>query len=441
MNSESVHLIATDPPFNKKRDFHTTSDSLASGASSQDWWSWDDDVHDEWLDRIAEDFQKVVNVVRGNRNSYGDDMGAFLYFMAVRLVEMKRILREDGSIYLHCDPTASHYLKMLMDAIFGRKNFRNEIIWCYPPKGNPPKLGFHRKHDTLLFYGKSDNIGIFNHQYTSLDDDQIRKFSKTDEHGRKYKEFKGRQNYLDESRGRPVPTWWDDIGQTGQSRTEFIGYPTQKPLKLYERIIKASSNEGDIVLDPFAGSATTCIAAEKLDRQWVGIDIWNETLVVVLCRLENEGLNIPKHIRQKKALEQGLLFAVDMHFTSELPERTDDGEKAVPYLTAIFRVDEPIGRKLCRAEMVDYLLDRHGSICQGCNREFDDPRYLELDHIRPRSDGGVDHISNRILLCRPCNILKSNIYTLSGLRKANKDKKHMANQQEKQLGYKNSSEQ
>ena len=429
MNSESVHLIATDPPFNKKRDFHTTSDSLASGASSQDWWSWDDDVHDEWLDWIAEDFPKVVNW-KGSRNSYGD-LGAFLCFMAVRLVEMKRILREDGSIYLHCDPTTSHYLKMLMDAIFGRKNFRNEIIWCYPPKGNPPKFGFHRKHDILLFYGKSDNIGIFNHQYTRLDDAQIRKFSKTDEHGRKYKEFKGRRTYLDESRGRPVPTWWVDIGQTGQSRTEFIGYPTQKPLKLYERIIKASSNQGDIVLDPFAGSATTCIAAEKLDRQWVGIDIWDEALNVVLCRLEKEGLKVPKYIRQKKDLKQGLLFAVDMHFTSELPERTDDGEEAVPFLTTKLRVDEPKGRKLCRAEMVDYLLDRNGSICQGCNREFDDRRYLELDHIRPRSDGGVNHISNRILLCGPCNKLKSNIYTLSGLRKVNKQKERMANQQKK----------
>ena len=340
MNSESVHLIATDPPFNKKRDFHTTSDNLVSGASFQDRWSWDDDVHGQWVAQIAEDFPKVENVVQGRKNSYGDDMGAFLCFMAVRLVEMKRILREDGSIYLHCDPTASHYLKMLMDAIFGRKNFRNEIIWCYPPKGNPPKFGFHRKHDTLLFYGKSENIGIFNHQYTSLDDYQISKFSNTDEHGRKYKEFKGRRTYLDESRGRPVPTCWDDIGQTGQSRTEFIGYPTQKPLKLYERIIKASSNQGDIVLDPFAGSATTCIAAEKLDRQWVGIDIWDQALDVVLCRLEKEGLKVLKHIRQKKVLKE-LLLAESIHFTSELPERNDDGEKAVPFLKPKIVVSEP----------------------------------------------------------------------------------------------------
>ena len=440
MNSESVHLIATDPPFNKKRDFHTTSDSLVSGASFQDRWSWDDDVHGQWVAQIAEDFPKVENVVQGRKNSYGDDMGAFLCFMAVRLVEMKRILREDGSIYLHCDPTASHYLKMLMDAIFGRKNFRNEIIWCYPPKGNPPKFGFHRKHDTLLFYGKSENIGIFNHQYTSLDDYQISKFSNTDEHGRKYKEFKGRRTYPDESRGRPVPTCWDDIGQTGQSRTEFIGYPTQKPLKLYERIIKASSNQGDIVLDPFAGSATTCIAAEKLDRQWVGIDIWDQALDVVLCRLEKEGLKVLKHIRQKKVLKE-LLLAESIHFTSELPERNDDGEKAVPFLKPKIVVSEPKDGFSSNAARRKYLLEQYGLVCQGCDRKFDDDRYLELDHKLPKSDGGWNHILNLELLCGPCNKQKSNIYTLSGLRKVNEKKKRMANQQEKQLGYNNNAEQ
>ena len=129
MNSESVHLIATDPPFNKGKDFHATPDSLARGASFQDRWSWDRDVHQEWVDQITDDFPKVMNVIEGSRNSYGDDMGAFLCFMAVRLLEMHRILRTDGSIYLHCDPTASHYLKELMDSIFGHKNFLNEIVW------------------------------------------------------------------------------------------------------------------------------------------------------------------------------------------------------------------------------------------------------------------------------------------------------------------------
>ena len=161
MNSESVHLIATDPPFNKGRDFHATPNSLAKGAKFQDRWSWDRDVHQEWVDQITDDFPKVMNVIQGSRDSYGDDMGAYLCFMAVRLLEMHRILREDGSIYLHCDYTASHYLKELLDAIFGRKNFLNEIIWCYK-SGGAPKNRFAKKHETLLFYAKKEKHHTFN---------------------------------------------------------------------------------------------------------------------------------------------------------------------------------------------------------------------------------------------------------------------------------------
>ena len=129
MNSETVDLIATDPPFNKGKDFHATPDSLAAGAKFQDRWSWADDVEGDWVDQITDDWPNVMTVINGARESYGDDMGAFLCFMGVRLLEMRRVLRKDGSIYLHCDPTASHYLKQLMDAVFGITNFRNEIIW------------------------------------------------------------------------------------------------------------------------------------------------------------------------------------------------------------------------------------------------------------------------------------------------------------------------
>ena len=149
MNSESVHLIATDPPFNKGRDFHATPDSLAAGARFQDRWSWEADVHQEWVDQITDDFPHVMQVIQGSRSSYGDDMGAFLCFMAVRLLAMRRVLKDTGSIYLHCDPTASHYLKELMDAVFGRRNFRNEIVWHYTGGGRS-KSYFSRKHDTLL---------------------------------------------------------------------------------------------------------------------------------------------------------------------------------------------------------------------------------------------------------------------------------------------------
>ena len=160
MNSESVDLIATDPPFNKSRDFHATPDSLAAGASFQDRWSWERDVHDDWVDKINDDFPKVMHVIEGSRMSYGDDMGAFLCFMAVRLLEMRRVMKPTASIYLHCDPTASHYLKELLDAIFGRRNFRNEIVWRRTGSHNSADR-FGPIHDTILFYAKS---GAYKHR-------------------------------------------------------------------------------------------------------------------------------------------------------------------------------------------------------------------------------------------------------------------------------------
>ena len=257
MNSESVHLIATDPPFKKNRDFHATPDSLASGASFQDRWKWERDVHVEWIDRIEDDYPKVMNVIQGSRNSYGDDMGAFLCFMAVRLLSMWRILREDGSIYLHCDPTASHYLKELMDSIFGKDNFRNEIVWCYAG-GGIPRNDFPRKHDIILRYTKSNRY-TFNPIWRPYSEG-------TQQRGRT--QVKGKYYDLGlNKKGTPVNDWWSDVKRiTSPTDPEKTGWPTQKSLDLYERIIKASSNEGEVVLDPFCGCATTLVAAERLGR-------------------------------------------------------------------------------------------------------------------------------------------------------------------------------
>ena len=160
MNSESVDLIATDPPFNKGRDFHATPDSLAAGARFQDRWSWERDVHEEWTDQITDDHPRVMNMIQGSRSSYGDDMGAFLCFMAVRLLAMRRVLKPTGSIYLHCDPTASHYLKALMDAVFGKNYFQNELVWRYSWGYHTAKR-WNRKHDLILFYAKG-KIWSFN---------------------------------------------------------------------------------------------------------------------------------------------------------------------------------------------------------------------------------------------------------------------------------------
>ena len=415
MNSNTVDLIATDPPFNKGKDFHATPDSLAKGASFQDRWSWEKDVHQTWVDQITDDNPNVMNVIKGSQLSYGDDMGAFLCFMGVRLLAMKRILKDTGSIYLHCDPTASHYLKELMDSIFGNNNFRNEIVWCYTSPSNT-KNDFPRKHDTIFRYVKTDNFQFFN--------DKIRiPYSESFIARRKESEGKSgifknkgkkKKNY---SLGKMPEDWWVDIPAGGQiSKKELTGYPTQKPLKLLERIIKASSKEGDIVLDPFAGCATTCVAAEKLGRQWVGIDIWDKAHETVIGRMKKEC-----HLESAGGGRNDLIFTEgDVTYSSELPKRTDDGETATTFLRVKEKMQEPDGQKMSRSEMVEKLLKQDGIKCQGCDRKFDDPRYLELDHNTPRADGGINHISNRILLCSPCNKLKKHYYTLSGLKRENK---------------------
>ena len=462
MNSESVDLIATDPPFNKGRDFHATPDSLAAGAKFQDRWSWERDVHQEWVDQITDDHPRLMEAIESARYAHSDGMGAFMCFMAVRLLAMRRLLKPTGSIYLHCDPTASHYLKAVMDAIFGWRNFRNEIIWkrTSTVKGNFGQNSkfFGPATDTLLFYAKATD-NWFEQPFVPYSDEYIERSYRHVEEGtgRRYQlvsmtgpggaakgnpqyEVMGvtrywrysreqmadlierglvvqpkpgavprRKYYLDEGKGVAVQSLWDDLPNLHSHANERTGYPTQKPLPLYERIIKASSNEGDIVLDPFAGCATTLVAAERLGRQWVGIDIWEKAHEVVRLRLENE---------------VGPLIG-DVAFTSEPPERTDDGDTASPLLRVKQRVKEPEGPRWTRAEMYEHLLDQNGPVCQGCDRAFDDPRYLELDHNVPRSDGGINHVTNRILLCGPCNRLKSNVYTLSGLRRENKKRGYM----------------
>ena len=325
MNSESVDLIATDPPFNKGRDFHATPDSLAKGASFQDRWSWETDVHQEWVDHITDDRPNVMNVVRGSRSSYGDDMGAFLCFMAVRLLAMRRVLKPTGSIYLHCDPTASHYLKELMDFVFGRKNFRNEIVWHYQGWNKRLRTHIERRHDILLFYSQSKG-SAFNYPTRLWDskDEYIRvrkQRVRADENGREYVLSdagggKRVKRYLDDAMryGVPLDDVWRIDKINNSDKIERVGYPTQKPLALYERIILASSNKADVVVDPFAGCATTCVAAERLGRQWVGIDIWDNAHQTVVDRLRGEGELFGK-----------------VHYATEPPARTDDGETSAPF--------------------------------------------------------------------------------------------------------------
>ena len=206
-----------------------------------------------------------------------------------------------------------------------------------------------------------------------------------------------------------------------ENEPERVGYPTQKPVGLYARMIRSSSNPGDMVLDPFCGCATTLVAAEKLKREWIGIDIWAKAHETVIKRLKNDGyLAGPDGRNDSILITEGRIT-----YTTNPPRRNDDGNVAAPPLKIIRSIHEPPGPKMSRVQMYEYLLDQKGRMCQGCDRKFDDKRYLDLDHNTPRSDGGLNHLSNRILLCGPCNTLKSNTLTLSGLRRENKKRGHM----------------
>ena len=275
--------------------------------------------------------------------------------------------------------------------------------------GGVPRSAFARKHDLIFRYSKGKrvtfNVDAVRIPYSQDSLDRLQYKAKS------FRPNKTYDSYEPNPTGKHPEDWWE-MQPIMPSSKERLGYPTQKPITLYERIIKASSNEGDIVLDPFAGCATTLVAAERLGRQWVGIDIWDGAAGVV---------------QQRMADARQLLTDIPViHYASTPPERTDDGDTAAPFLRVRVRVKEPVGPRWTRAEMYEHLLEQHGARCQGCDRVFDDSRYLELDHNTPRSDGGLNHITNRVLLCGPCNRAKSNTYTLSGLRKENAKRGYMA---------------
>ena len=407
MDSETVDLIATDPPFNKGKDFHATPDSIAADASFQDRWVWEP-VHDEWLGGvIKDDNQQLAEAIMATRHAHGESMGAFICFLSVRMMSMHRLLKRTGSIFLHCDATASHYIKSAMDAIFGRENFVNEIIWCYETSGRSKKA-FGRKHDTIFWYAKKAGQHTYTNPRVPVSEASLKKYFKhVDEDGRRYREDKkaGRAYRYYADAGQNPLDWWTDVAALQHNAKERTGYPTQKPLALYKRLIEAASNPGDVVLDPFAGCATTCVAAEILGRQWVGIDIWDQVAEVVKERVEKEQIQLLKK---------------EILLIKELPQRTDSGETASPYLRVRVTIKEPKDEYRTREAKVAHLIKQFGLVCQGCGREFDDKAYLQLDHMLPRADGGPNHISNRCLLCPPCNIRKSNKLTLSGLRAENK---------------------
>ena len=337
--TDSVDLIYLDPPFNSNASYNvlfrspTGDQSAAQIEAFDDTWHWTDAAESAFADVLRSGNAAAAEMLRAMRGFLGEnDMMAYLAMMAARLIELHRVLKPTGSLYLHCDPTASHYLKILLDAVFGAENFGNEISWR---RSNPKSLGsrnFANCRDVILRYNKTDRA-IFNQIYGEHDPAYVKKAYKyKDSHGKEYRllpllnpndnrpnltyEFLGvtrvwrwtRERmqaaydnglivqtkpgavpqyikYLDDSKGRTISNDWDDITPIGSG--EELGYPTQKPVALLERILSASSNPGDVVLDPFCGCGTTVHAAEKLGRRWIGIDVTHLAIGLIEKRLRD----------------------------------------------------------------------------------------------------------------------------------------------------------
>jgi len=277
-----VDLIATDPPFNSKRDYFVPyrdeqgnePDSLVKAFT--DTWTWGPAAEQTSEELICDVGGKIGETIYGLQQFLTETpMMAYLVMIAVRIVEMHRILKPTGALYLHCDPTASHYLKIIMDAIFGPKNFRNEIVWHYR-RWTAASNQFQKMHDIVFWYSKTDRY-LFTKPLQAYSDEKYiedtvrgivdgKLVRLKDEDGNYIRREKHREGVL-------MHDVWKDINFIPPTSKERAGYPTQKPIALYKRIIQASSNEGDLVLDPFCGCGTTLMAAEELNRRWFGIDL------------------------------------------------------------------------------------------------------------------------------------------------------------------------
>lgn len=349
IQSNSIDLIYLDPPFNSKRSYNVLFatpkgyQSEAQITAFEDSWTWGDQAENEYAELLHQSNTNVSEVIQSLRRFLNNsDVMAYLVMMANRLLELQRVLKPSGSLYLHCDPTSSHYLKIVMDAVFGGDNFHNEISWRRSGRRSQISKVYRRAHDVIFFYSKSKQY-TFNMIYSEINDTLLNKYSCTDERGRyqlvplmgsgkvingetgkvwrgfdpglrgksgmhwltthdKLEDYVSKglvefpkkidgtprlKYYLDQNKGVPVSDYWDDIDLINSMGNESIGYQTQKPLALLDRIIQASSNPGDIVLDPFCGCGTAIHASQIHNRQWIGIDITHLAIGLIERRLKD----------------------------------------------------------------------------------------------------------------------------------------------------------
>ena len=384
INSESIDLIYLDPPFNTNTNYAAPVGSEAAGAEFKDTWTLSD-VDNAWLDLIETKYlvlNRVIHAAMTNSDK------SYLIYMAVRLLEMKRILKDTGSIYLHCDPTMSHYLKLVMDAVFEKPSFRNEIVWHYR-RWTAASKRFQKMHDILLYYTKTDRYTFTKPLQAYADEKYIEDTVRGVVDGKlvRLKDEKG--NYIrrkEQKGGVLMHDVWNDINFIPPGANERTGYPTQKPLSLLDRIITSSSNKGHVVFDPFCGCATTLVAADRLQRDWIGIDISGKAAELVVER-----------IRADQGMFQDIINRKD------IPKRTDLGN--------IPRYNAP--------ENKTQLYGEQSGDCNGCGTHFQ-KHHLEVDHIIAKEVGGTDHIENLQLLCSHCNRIKGDRgqeYLISRLNK------------------------
>ncbi len=385
MNSEMVDLIYLDPPFNSKRTYSAPVGSRAAGASFKDIWTWED-VDRDCLDGL-EQYPKLVEYIYSIGAIHSTGMMSYVVYMAQRIIQMHRVLKTTGSFYLHCDTSASHYLKIVLDQIFGEKNFRNEIDWVYnrfSRRGD----AYPSMKDTIFFYTKSDDYHFtpqslpprdaqrYEKGYHTVVDKGQRKLLVYDAEkaAQKMKQAKAQNIPISMTKARAaiMGNVWTDIPILNPMAKERTGYPTQKPLALLYRIIEASSKKGDVVFDPFCGCATTCVAAQHRARQWIGIDIESQASELLMTRLGTDA---------------GMFK--DFLPTDKIPSRTD------------IKLEKP------SKPIKDRLFEKQEGLCNGCAKSFDSVNF-EIDHIIPKSKGGGDYYENFQLLCGNCNRARGN---------------------------------
>ena len=432
------------------------------GAGFTDIWSWEKDVHEEWMQGIEADWPAVHSVIEAAYRIRDDGVDAYLCYMAVRLIQIHRVLKPTGSLFLHCDHTANGYIRQLLDAVFGHSNFRSEIIWKRAhAKGNADN-SFHNNVDSIFYYTKTDQF-TWNKQFAELTDEYKKRFTLIDKDGRRYEtgnlkapgsrgghlyEWNGvtarwrwskermreaheagllhytrnggarSKAYLDDSKGVALGALWADINPLNSQAKERTGYSTQKPVELAKRIITASTNPGDIVLDCFAGCAYAAVAAEMLDRRWTACDI-NPRAWTVFKRQFNKPDLILLTCDDATTGQQviGTEPTVTVHGPKQLPERAaDDDEvniKALQLPERKFKVPASI---IPESEMLRMLLDLSDYMAWCCgfaNRRPDGTiikttRNFHLDHIDPKSKEGSNQIHNRAPMCPHHNIRKGN---------------------------------